>query len=111
MKKFYLAILAMVFVFCAQAQLTGTKTIPGDYASIAAAVTDLNAQGVGAGGVIFQVNANHTETSADSTCLQQQVQLPTLLHFRSLALVSIQKLPELVLVCSPPPHWVQVVMP
>ncbi|MCB0520414.1 MAG: hypothetical protein H6577_28335 [Lewinellaceae bacterium] len=45
-----------------QAQLTGTKTVPGDYATVAAAVTDLNAQGVGAGGVTFNVAANHTET-------------------------------------------------
>lgn len=43
-------------------QLTGTKNIPGDYASIQAAVTDLNALGVGAGGVTFNVAAGHTET-------------------------------------------------
>jgi hypothetical protein len=48
------------------AQLSGTKTIPGDYATIQAAVADLNAQGVGAGGVTFNVAAGHTEsTSAD----------------------------------------------
>ncbi|MFN3528993.1 MAG: choice-of-anchor Q domain-containing protein [Bacteroidia bacterium] len=45
------------------AQLTGTKSIPGDYASIAAAITDLNTQGVGGGGVIFNVAAGHTESS------------------------------------------------
>ena len=44
------------------AQLTGLKNIPGDYASIAAAVTDLNAQGVGAGGVTFNVNPGYAET-------------------------------------------------
>ena len=44
------------------AQLTGAKAIPGDYATIAAAVTDLNAVGVGAGGVIFNVAAGHAET-------------------------------------------------
>ncbi len=43
-------------------QLTGVKTIPGDYATVQAAVVDLNAQGVGAGGVIFNVAAGHTET-------------------------------------------------
>ena len=43
------------------AQLTGTKTIPGDYASITLAVTDLNTQGVGAGGVTFNVAAGYTE--------------------------------------------------
>ena len=46
------------------AQLTGTKTIPGDYATISAAVTDLNTQGVGAGGVTFNVTAGYTESIA-----------------------------------------------
>ncbi|MBL0128148.1 MAG: T9SS type A sorting domain-containing protein [Flavobacteriales bacterium] len=44
------------------AQLTGTKTIGIDYVSITTAVTDLNAQGVGAGGVVFDVPAGYTET-------------------------------------------------
>lgn len=44
------------------AQLTGIKTIPGNYASISAAVTDLNTQGVGAGGVTFNVAAGYTES-------------------------------------------------
>ena len=48
------------------AQLTGTKTIPGDYATVAAAVTDLNTLGVGAGGVTFDVAAGHTESNAAS---------------------------------------------
>ncbi len=49
------------------AQLTGTKTIPGDYATIQLAITDLNLQGVGTGGVTFNVAAGHTETfSTDS---------------------------------------------
>lgn len=43
--------------------LTGTKTVgaSGDYLTIAAAVTALNANGVGSGGVIFNVDADHTE--------------------------------------------------
>lgn len=45
------------------AQLSGTKTVPGDYASIDAFVTDVNGQGVGAGGVIVYVIAGHTETA------------------------------------------------
>ncbi|MBF9222578.1 Ig-like domain-containing protein [Hymenobacter ruricola] len=49
----------------AQAQLAGTKAIPGDYASVAAAVTALNAQGVGAGGVTFNIAAGYTETAAN----------------------------------------------
>ena len=43
-------------------QLSGTKTIPGDYASLSAAVSALNTQGVGAGGVTFNVAAGYTET-------------------------------------------------
>ncbi len=43
-------------------QLTGIKTIPGDYASLTLAVTDLNTQGVGAGGVTFNIAAGYTES-------------------------------------------------
>jgi len=35
--------------------LTGTKTIPGDYATISAAVTALSTNGVGTGGVTFNI--------------------------------------------------------
>ncbi len=50
----------------AMAQLTGTKTIgPGmDYATLALAIADLNTQGVGAGGVTFNVAAGYTEAFA-----------------------------------------------
>ncbi|UAY51277.1 hypothetical protein [Ferruginibacter albus] len=44
------------------AQINGTKTIPGDYATISAAVTALNTSGVGSGGVTFNIAANYTET-------------------------------------------------
>ncbi|MBK9333045.1 MAG: hypothetical protein IPM96_11725 [Ignavibacteria bacterium] len=47
------------------AVLSGTKTIPGDFATIKEAIDTLNAQGVGAGGVIFNVAAGHTETSSN----------------------------------------------
>ena len=40
-----------------QAVLTGTKNIPGDYATLAAAITDFNTNGVGTGGVTFNVMA------------------------------------------------------
>jgi trimeric autotransporter adhesin len=43
-------------------QLSGIKNIPGDYATIEAAITALNASGVGAGGVTFNVAAGSTET-------------------------------------------------
>lgn len=64
MRKIVLFVCMLIACFVSQAQLTGVKTIPGDYATIAAAVTDLNTQGVGAGGVTFNVAAGHTETLA-----------------------------------------------
>ncbi len=42
--------------------LTGPKSIPGDYATIAAAIADLNLNGVGSGGVTFNIAAGYTET-------------------------------------------------
>ena len=47
----------------ASAQLMGTKNIPGDYATLAAAITDLNTQGVGAGGVTLNLLAGNPETA------------------------------------------------
>ena len=44
------------------AQISGIKTIPGDYATIAAAITDLNGNGVGPGGVTYNIAAGYTET-------------------------------------------------
>ena len=43
-------------------QLTGVKSIPGDYPSIASAVAALNTGGPGTGGVTFNIAANYTET-------------------------------------------------
>ncbi len=45
------------------AQLTGTRNIPGDYADLAAAITDLNTVGVGAGGVTLNVLAGNPQTA------------------------------------------------
>jgi hypothetical protein len=47
------------------AQLTGTKTVGtgGDYSTLADAITALNSQGVGTGGVTFNVAAGHTENT------------------------------------------------
>ncbi|MEO7769366.1 MAG: hypothetical protein ABIS01_18175, partial [Ferruginibacter sp.] len=53
----------------AYTQLSGTKTIPGNYATISAAVTALNAGGVGAGGITFNVAANYTETITSTITL------------------------------------------
>ncbi|QQS34721.1 MAG: T9SS type A sorting domain-containing protein [Ignavibacteriales bacterium] len=47
--------------------ITGTKTIPGDYATIESAISALNTNGVGAGGVVFNVAAGHTETFTTPT--------------------------------------------
>lgn len=62
-----LVIAAFMLSSISWAQLTGVKTIPGSYATIEAAITALNAQGVGAGGVTFNVAANHVETFTTPT--------------------------------------------
>jgi len=49
-----------------RAQITGVKTIPGDYVSFAAAVSALNAQGVGFGGVTFKIAAGYNEAVANA---------------------------------------------
>ncbi|MCR4417168.1 MAG: right-handed parallel beta-helix repeat-containing protein [Ignavibacteria bacterium] len=63
MKSFYLLLIPLIFLINnpSFAQLSGTYSIPGDYASISAAVNDLNSQGVGSGGVTFNVDAGYTE--------------------------------------------------
>ena len=43
--------------------LTGTKNIPGDYATLSLAITDLNTQGVGAGGVTINLLSGNPETA------------------------------------------------
>jgi trimeric autotransporter adhesin len=62
MRKLLLFTIALLVAQLGYGQLTGIKTIPGDYASIQAAITALNAQGVGSGGVTFNVAAGYTET-------------------------------------------------
>lgn len=66
-RGFLTMILLVAFLSTAHAQLTGSKTIPGDYATIAAAITALNSSGVGAGGVTFNVAAGHTEPAINLT--------------------------------------------
>ncbi|HNW88851.1 MAG TPA: hypothetical protein PKN48_04260 [Bacteroidales bacterium] len=65
MKRLFIFILFLAVFNYVDAQLTGTKNIPGDYTTIAAAVNDLNILGVGAGGVIFNIAAGYTETAAN----------------------------------------------
>ncbi|MBK9405716.1 MAG: hypothetical protein WBQ38_07595 [Ignavibacteria bacterium] len=70
MKKFFISFVFLIITgmnFNVHAALTGIKTIPGDYPTISAAIADLNFQGVGSGGVIFNVSAGHTETASNLT--------------------------------------------
>ncbi len=61
MKKIYLLSVLIIFLFIeAKSQLIGIKNIPGDYISLASAINDLNTQGVGTGGVTFNLNQNET---------------------------------------------------
>ena len=62
--KTSLLLLVMAFSFSSlKAQLTGTKNIPGDYATLDLAITDLNTQGVGAGGVTINLLAGNPQTA------------------------------------------------
>lgn len=59
----------MLFVFflllgkSSLAQLSGTFTIPGSYSTIQSAIADLNSQGVGPGGVTFNIASGTNETA------------------------------------------------
>ncbi len=55
---------SLLFMGNGFAQVTGIQTIPGNYASLSAAVADLNANGVGAGGATIKLTANQTTTAA-----------------------------------------------
>jgi hypothetical protein len=63
MRKIYLLCCVLLCTVAAKSQVTGTKTIGVDYPTSAAAITDLNAVGVGAGGATINVNAGYTETA------------------------------------------------
>ena len=69
MRKIYLLLAGLLILNISNAQLTGVKSIPGDYATIALAVANLNAQGVGAGGIIFNVASGHTEINTATISL------------------------------------------
>jgi hypothetical protein len=69
-KAIIFLLIGIMFITCSLAQpLTGVKTVGsgGDYATIEAAITALNASGVGPGGVSFNVVAGHTETFTSPT--------------------------------------------
>ena len=59
-----LVAIAIFFGSKTNAQLTGVKVIGVDYPTVTDAITDLNTQGVGAGGVVFDVPAGYTEALA-----------------------------------------------
>ncbi len=67
MKRCALLIALFLTIQLVSGQLTGIKSIPGDYTSIEAAITDLNSVGAGSGGVTFNVAAGHTETFSIAT--------------------------------------------
>jgi len=53
----------LLFAGSLSAQLTGIKNIPGDYPTLAAAILDLNTQGVGPGGVSFNLAGGNPQTA------------------------------------------------
>ena len=61
MKKIVLFLVSCFLLGQVFGQLSGTYTIPGSYATIAAAITDLNTLGVAAPGATFNVAAGYTE--------------------------------------------------
>jgi hypothetical protein len=63
MKRLFFTTIMLLWVAFTFGQLTGTKLIPGDYATLAAAITDLNTQGVGPGGVTIELTAGNPETA------------------------------------------------
>lgn len=63
----YMILVALICSLISVGQISGTKTIPGDYSSVAAAIAVLNTSGVGTGGVTFNISAGYTETFASRT--------------------------------------------
>ncbi|MDQ3108860.1 MAG: hypothetical protein M3R17_03105, partial [Bacteroidota bacterium] len=61
-RSLFVAILVLAG-FSASAQLTGVQTIPGSYPTLDAAIIDLNTQGVGAGGVLFNLLPGNPQTA------------------------------------------------
>ncbi|MCX6305640.1 MAG: T9SS type A sorting domain-containing protein [Bacteroidetes bacterium] len=68
MRKLLLVVFALFLTGTVSfAQLTGSYSIPGSYASVAAAIADLNTQGVGLGGVTFNIAGGYAETFLSAT--------------------------------------------
>jgi len=82
MKKLIIFFAALLISSITFGQLTGTKNIPGDYATLVAAVADLNTVGVGAGGVTFNVAAGYTETITSAISITATGTLPNQIIFQ-----------------------------
>jgi hypothetical protein len=66
LKGLFTTILAILFSLCAgnvSAQITGVKSIPGDYGTLTLAIQDLNLVGVGAGGVTLNVLPGNAQSA------------------------------------------------
>ncbi|MGQ9846164.1 MAG: beta strand repeat-containing protein, partial [Bacteroidales bacterium] len=63
MKRLFITTIMLFWVAITFGQLTGTKLIPGDYPTLDSAITDLNTQGVGNGGVTFELLINNPQTA------------------------------------------------
>jgi hypothetical protein len=63
--RVFLPVLALLALAspAAQAQLSGTLSVPGAYPTLEAAIADLNAQGVGTGGVVIDLLAGNPQTA------------------------------------------------
>lgn len=65
MKKIYKILLILLTIGCisnVSAQVTGVKNIPADFPTLEAAISALNATGVGTGGATINIPAGYTET-------------------------------------------------
>ncbi len=65
--KVSLLLAAFFYVSHASAQLTGTKNVPGDYATLGAAIAAVNSSGVGTGGLTINVIAGNAQTAPVAT--------------------------------------------
>jgi hypothetical protein len=63
MRLLVIVTILLITATSSYAQINGVKTIPGDFATIKDAVVALNTQGVGIGGVIFEVSSGYAETA------------------------------------------------
>lgn len=68
-RKLLLLIAVFSFLREAGAQVSGVKNVPGNYATIEAAILDMNTNGIGAGGVTVQISAGYVENIAATLSL------------------------------------------